>query len=336
MSTFILIFSLGAIFGLILQYARLNKFEVISGLARLEDFTVAKALALAIGLGLILLSITIGLGWASYHVKPLLLGGIILGGILFGVGMAILGYCPGTLAISLGEGAVDAFWGIIGGLFSAWIFTLLYPSLGSVLGNNLGKFSLVTTFGSGFIFYLVIFLLGGALIYVAFSLHRKEKSSDKKWIYSGIALAVLNVVVFLHGVSNRPIGASTFYPYLADVLVGNTVAEYFVKIHTPGHWELIFLFGAFLAAFVRALIIKDFQIRLTFPSWEKYFGKSKNKRAIWAFVGGFLLIFGARMAGGCTSGHILSGGMQGAYSSYLFGIVVFISLLITGKLFYKK
>jgi uncharacterized membrane protein YedE/YeeE len=48
------------------------------------------------------------------------------------------------------------------------------------------------------------------------------------------------------------------------------------------------------------------------------------------------LLFGARMAGGCTSGHIISGGMQLAVSSLVFGLFVFIAFIITGKLFYKK
>jgi uncharacterized protein len=57
---------------------------------------------------------------------------------------------------------------------------------------------------------------------------------------------------------------------------------------------------------------------------------------IFAFAGGFLLLFGARMAGGCTSGHVISGGMQVAFSSYLFAVFVFAGLLITGQLFYRK
>jgi len=87
---------LGFLFGGILHYAKLNKYNVISGLATLENLTVAKAIALTIGIGVILLNVEIGLGFASYHIKPLLLVGIMLGGFIFGIGMAILGYCPGN------------------------------------------------------------------------------------------------------------------------------------------------------------------------------------------------------------------------------------------------
>src|SRR5512133_1021453 len=133
---------LGFLFGDILQYSRLNRYNTISGMAMLKDFTMAKAIATAIGLGIILVNVEIGLGFASYHVKPLIIGGIIIGGLLFGTGMAILGYCPGTIPISLGEGSLDALTGLIGGLVAGVLYTVLAPSLSPVLGPNLGAISM--------------------------------------------------------------------------------------------------------------------------------------------------------------------------------------------------
>jgi len=75
----------GLIFGLALQYAHGNKFNTISGMATLEDFTMGKVMGFAIGLGFILISIEVGLGWAEYHVKPLNLSGNIIGGLIFGI-----------------------------------------------------------------------------------------------------------------------------------------------------------------------------------------------------------------------------------------------------------
>lgn len=91
--------------------------------------------------------------------------------------------------------------------------------------------------------------------------------------------------------------------------------------------------GAFLAGLFISIIKKEFKLKLIYSSWEKFKGNSSIKRIIWAFVGGFVLIIGARIADGCTSGHILSGGMQLAASSLVF---TFIGLLVTGKVFYKK
>ena len=334
MATSILL--LGILFGAILQYANLNRFNVISGLALRENFAVAKAIAIAIGVGIILLNLEIALGFASYHIKPFILGGLILGGLIFGTGMAILGYCPGTLAISLGEGSIDALTGIIGGLFGGAFYTLILPLINPILGPDLGNLSLNSVVESKTLFFILTFIIGAAFIFSAFWLHKIDKSKSKKWIYSGIALAILDVIVFSSFVSSRPIGASSTYPYVADLLSGLTHNEYFENIETPGHWELIFLTGAFIAGLSISIIKKEFKFTLIHSNWKKHKGNSKPGRIIWAFIGGFILIFGARMAGGCTSGHILSGGMQLAFSSLTFAVFVFAGLLATGKIFYRS
>ncbi len=338
----ILILFLGFLFGALLVFARLNRFDTISGNAVLKDLTVAKTILLVIGLGALLLNVEIALGLASYHVKPFILGGVVLGGLVFGIGMAILGYCPGTLAVSLGEGSLDALAGILGGLTGGLVFTGLKPSLNAILGPNLGRISLFTLTGKyPVVFFVLLTLLAAVFIFFAFWLHRYEKRMNQpglnyRWLYSGVGLAVLNAAIFLKSVANRPIGASTSYPYVADDVLGVTHNAYFSKIAVPGHWELIFLAGAFLAGLVFALVRKDFRFTLVHSRWVEYKGKAAGKRLVWAFAGGFILLFGARMAGGCTSGHILSGGMQMAVSSLIFGAFVFAAFLVTGKIFYKK
>ncbi|MDP2336833.1 MAG: YeeE/YedE thiosulfate transporter family protein [Bacteroidota bacterium] len=332
----ILILIFGFLFGAILQSARLNKYNTISGMARLEDYTVAKAILIAIGVGAIILNIEIGLGFATYHVKPLILVGISLGGLIFGAGMAILGYCPGTMAISLGEGSLDALVGIVGSIFGGVAYTLVQPAIQGMMGPDLGKLSLQSALGDGTMFYFFLFVFGLALVGFAFWLHKLEMKKSYTWLYAGILLAVLDSIVFLTAVFGRPIGASTTYPYVGDLMIGLTQNDYFTSIQKPGNWELIFLAGAFLSGLVVSLLRKDFKIQLIYNGWSKTEGNSSVKRIVWAFVGGFILLFGARMAGGCTSGHIVSGGMQVAASSLLFGAFVFAGLLLTGKYFYRK
>lgn len=332
----ILIFVFGLLFGGILQYANLNKFNTISGLALRKDFAVAKAILIAIGAGAILINPEIDSGFASYHTKPFILGGITLGGLIFGSGMAILGYCPGTLPVSAGQGSVDAWIGIAGGLFGGIIYTILLPFITPILGPDLGNITLKTAFSeNAVLFNLFVFVISGILIATSFWIHKTEKSKNNKWVFAGLALAVLNAVIILHSVSYRPIGASTSYPFAIDSLLGITTNDYFSKIQNSGQWELIFLFGALVSGFLLSLVRKDFKFILIYENWKIHKGNSNIKRIIWAFIGGFLIIIGARMAGGCTSGHILSGGMQFALSSFVFAIFVFAGLLITGKIFYK-
>jgi len=156
------------------------------------------------------------------------------------------------------------------------------------------------------------------------------------WLWAGILLGVFNALVATTFISNRLIGASTAYPYFSGLLTGLSDAPYMQKIAKPGAWELYFLLGALAGAFLAAVVWKDFKVQLIPARWQEVKGQSKAKRIIWAFIGGFLLLLGARLAGGCTSGHILSGGMQLAISSLVFGAVIVVSFLITGRLFYRR
>lgn len=70
--------------------------------------------------------------------------------------------------------------------------------------------------------------------------------------------------------------------------------------------------------------------------WTSMFGTSRNKRFAWAFFGGVLLLFGARLAGGCTSGHMISGISQLAMSSFLFGVCTFGSAIGMAHFLYRK
>jgi len=162
-----------------------------------------------------------------------------------------------------------------------------------------------------------------------------ERKRVLHWFIGGAALGILNALVFTHFWADRPIGASTAYPYVAAKLLGIT-NEYTQKIEKAGLWEVWFLLGGLIGAFLVSVINRDFKPRLVYPFWKETKGENPLKRVIYAFIGGFLLIWGARMAGGCTSGHILSGGMQLALSSILFGLVVIATAVLFGRWFYRK
>lgn len=331
----VLIITLGFLFGLLLQYAKVNTYNSISGMAVLRDFTVAKTIAAAIGIGAIGLSIAMGLGYADFHIKPFLVGSVIVGGLLFGMGMAILGYCPGTLPVSLGQGSVDALIGILGGLAASILYTMLSPTIHGVLGPDLGKMALSSIMQSGTAgYYILTITIGIGLFAAAFWLQRAEKKHDLKWLVASAGIAAVAVTIFI--VSDRVLGASTFYPYVADRLTGLTNNDYFIKqVEQSGFYEMKFLSGAFLSGLMFSLINGDFRIRLMHENWIRMKGTSSAGRIFWAFTGGFLLLFGARLAGGCTSGHVISGGIQFAASSWVFAAFVFIAFLLTGRIFYR-
>ena len=142
-----LVFLIGVMFGGIIQYSRVDKFEKIAGFAMLKDTIVPKMLFLTVGLASIGLYFMIKLGWAHYHVKPLIVQGLIIGGILFGASMAIFGKCPGTGPVSIAEGRVDVLVGAIGGLFGGLVFTIYYDDFFKpLMGESIGKPTLLTYF----------------------------------------------------------------------------------------------------------------------------------------------------------------------------------------------
>ncbi len=112
--------------------------------------------------------------------------------------------------------------------------------------------------------------------------------------------------------------------------------SYFKKIKNAGAWEGIMLLGALVGGFVTSIFItKSFKISFISSAWKRYKNNSITSRLVWSFLAGFIMIIGARLAGGCTSGHFMSGMSQLAISSMIFGTVVMISLVVTGKYFYN-
>jgi len=143
----VLVFLIGIIFGGIIQYTRVDKFEKIAGFAMLKDTIVPKMLFLTVGLTSIGLYFMIEAGWAHYHIKPIIWQGLIIGGVLFGISMAILGKCPGTGPVSIAEGRVDVLVGAIGGLIGGLVFTLYYDDFFKpLMGDSLGKLTLLDFF----------------------------------------------------------------------------------------------------------------------------------------------------------------------------------------------
>ena len=159
------------------------------------------------------------------------------------------------------------------------------------------------------------------------------------WWLGGMLMAALLLLTFTIYGANRPLGASTYVPYFAGLVfdLDSEKYTYLKEIKNPGAWEGVMLLGALFGGFITSVFLtKSFRISLIPSAWKKYKNSSVASRLIWSFVAGFFMIIGARLAGGCTSGHFMSGMTQMAISSMIFGTVVMISLLVTGKLFYKN
>jgi len=155
----------------------------------------------------------------------------------------------------------------------------------------------------------------------------------------GILMAGLLLLSFSIYGANRPIGASTYVPYFAGIIfnLDSSEYEYLKHIESAGAWEGIMLLGALVGGFITSVFItKSFRFSIIPTAWKQYKNNSIKSRLIWSFISGFFMIIGARLAGGCTSGHFMSGMSQLAISSMIFGGVVMVSLLVTGRFFYRE
>ncbi len=159
------------------------------------------------------------------------------------------------------------------------------------------------------------------------------------WWMGGILMSGLLLLTFSIYGADHSLGASTYVPYFAGIIFDLDPEKYtyLKEIKNSGSWEGVMLFGALFGGFITSVFItKTFRFSFVPTAWKTYKNNSVVSRLLWSFFAGFIMIIGARLAGGCTSGHFLSGMSQLAISALIFGGVVMITLVVTGHFFYNK
>ena len=141
----------------------------------------------------------------------------------------------------------------------------------------------------------------------------------------GTGIGILSMAVF--SLADKPLGISTALSQAsgacAAVCMGweKVGANAYWAKHVP-QWDYgtLFLVGTFLGAMMSAILGKRFRVEAVPSVWKERFGPSVLKRMVGAAIGGLLVMYGARLAGGCTSGHGISGSLQlavGSWTSFL-------------------
>jgi uncharacterized membrane protein YedE/YeeE len=151
----------GILFGILLQKTQIVRYEKQIGLLRLLDLTILKFVFSSIIVAMVGIYLLYDLGIVKLSIKPTNVGGNIVGGLIFGVGWALLGYCPGTSAGALGEGRWDAIFGILGMLVGAAIFAEVYPFLKKTILTlgDYGKLTMPQIVGINHWFIIPILIL---------------------------------------------------------------------------------------------------------------------------------------------------------------------------------
>lgn len=159
---------------------------------------------------------------------------------------------------------------------------------------------------------------------------------------TGGAIGLLNTFAF--ATAKRGLGVTTAFESTA-ALAGSQVAQDAMNVNayvakrekTPKvDWESLLVVGVLAGSYLASRGGSSHKTRAVLPSWSRRFGPSPSKRYAAAFLGGAVMMFGARMAKGCTSGHALTGTAQLALSSWVFTPLMFATAVVAARLLYGK
>lgn len=157
----------GAIFGALLQRGRVADYNVIVNQFRFRDFTVLRVMLTAIVVGGIGIFVLHQLGLAQYHIKSADMLAVILGALLFGVGMVVYGYCPGTGVAAVGTGSIHALAGFVGMLVGGILYALSYSWIKAQILSvgTLGKIRLPDVTGIHDVAWLGVLLIVSMVVF---------------------------------------------------------------------------------------------------------------------------------------------------------------------------
>ena len=164
----------GIIFGALLQKGRVLRFEKQVGAMLLKDMTILKFMLSAILVGMVGIHLCAALGYLTLSHKALNVGAVVFGGILFGAGWSVMGYCPGTSVGAIGEGRWHAVFAVLGMIAGAALYAELYPFLNSTVlaWKDFGKIGLPDTLSVSPWIIVPIFWLGVLALFAWFEKKR--------------------------------------------------------------------------------------------------------------------------------------------------------------------
>ena len=155
----------------------------------------------------------------------------------------------------------------------------------------------------------------------------------------GVGIGVLSWLTFL--LSNKPLGCSSAFARSAGLLErlfrgGKTDEKPYYRLFAPQiDWEWMLVCGVLVGAVASSLLAGQFTWAWVPATWAAEAGSGAAVRWLVALIGGFLVGFGARWAGGCTSGHGISGTLQLAASSWIAAAGFFVGGIATAMFIYR-
>jgi uncharacterized membrane protein YedE/YeeE len=138
---------IGMAFGAIIQLGGASTYHKILGSLLLKDMDIIKLILMAIAVGTVGIYALDLVDMANMSIKPTYVVGIAIAGLIFGVGFAVAGYCPGTCIVASAEGKTDAIVTVLGGLAGALLYSIAYPAFrGLIEVTNYGAVTVPSVF----------------------------------------------------------------------------------------------------------------------------------------------------------------------------------------------
>lgn len=139
----------GLAFGFLLQKGRVLRYEKQVGAMLFKDMTIFKFMLSAIIVGMFGILLMANMGIINLSPKAMNVGGVVVGGALFGIGWAVMGFCPGTAVGAIGEGRWHAIFALVGMLLGAAIYAEIFPAVNDTILSwaNFGKIRLPDVIG---------------------------------------------------------------------------------------------------------------------------------------------------------------------------------------------
>jgi uncharacterized protein len=160
----------------------------------------------------------------------------------------------------------------------------------------------------------------------------------KQWAPYAVGILIGLLSWFANLSADEFLGITTPFEHTAAFIIKpfSKGINYFQENNPALNWGWMLVLGVFLGAYTSSKLSGDRKHPDVPRLWKARFGNNVNKRMGLAFLGGFIMMYGARIAQGCTSGHGISGILQFALSSWIFVPVFGLTGIMVAKLIYRN